>query len=171
MIETLKARFQQYPARHADIPWALAEARLRSRPEALAVLQWMEDTGGEPDVIGMEGEAVLFADCSGESPVGRRSCCYDETARTARKKNPPESSALAQAEAHGVSLLSEEQYLFLQSLGEFDLKTSSWIRTPEELRALGGALFGERRYGRVFTFHNGADAYYGVRGWRGLVKV
>ena len=119
----------------------------------------------------MEGEAVLFADCSGESPVGRRSLCYDEAARTARKKNPPESSALAQAEAHGVSLLSEEQYLFLQSLGKLDRKTSSWIRTPEELRALGGALFGERRYGRVFTFHNGADSYYGVRGWWGLVKV
>ena len=171
MIQRLKERFEHNPSRHPGISWDTVCSRLQARPEALESLRWMEESGGEPDVIGTEGDRILFADCAAESPSGRRSLCYDEAALRARKKNPPAGSAAAQAEAHGVALMTEEQYLLLQSLGEFDRKTSSWIAAPEEIRRLGGALFGERRYGRTFVFHNGADSYYGVRGWRGVVSV
>ena len=173
LLRQLEERFHQHPERHPGLLWAEAEARLLARPEALGSLARMEETGGEPDVIGRDPETgeLLFCDCSAETPAGRRSVCYDEAARLARKKSAPADSALAQAERMGVSLLSEEQYLLLQSLGRFDLKTSSWIAAPREIRDLGGALFCERRYGRVFVFHNGADSYYSVRGWRGLRRV
>ena len=171
MIGILKERFDGNIRRHADIPWDIVEKRLNENPDALQSLTWMEESGGEPDVIGVDGERVLFADCSKESPDGRRSLCYDEEALRSRKKNPPGGSAQAQAEAHGIAMMTERQYRFLQSLGEFDLKTSSWIATPQEIRGLGGALFCERRYGEVFVFHNGADSYYGVRGWRGILAV
>ena len=171
MIERWKSRFEQNMPRHADISWEEAEARLRADPEALAALAWMEETGGEPDVIGREGERILFADCAPESPAGRRSLCYDEAALLARKKNPPAGSAERQAKELGVPLLTEALYRRLQTLGEFDLKTSSWIATPDAIRAKGGALFCERRYGEVFVFHNGADSYYSVRGWRGYLCV
>ncbi len=167
----IKERFFQNPARHAGLTWDLVEQRLRNAPAALAALEWMEQTGGEPDVIGMEDGRLLFADCSAETPAGRLSLCYDEAARLRRKKNPPLSSAEEQARQHGIALMTESQYRRLQTLGEFDRKTSSWIFTPPQIRALGGALFCERRYGAVFTFHNGADSYYSVRGWRGVVTV
>ena len=168
---TLKDRFLRNPARHAGLTWERVEPRLLADPRALEALQWMEQTGGEPDVIGAEGERILFADCSPETPAGRLGLCYDEAARINRKKNQPPDSAEAQAEQHGIALMTEAQYRHLQTLGEFDRKSSSWISTPPEIRALGGALFCERRYGAVFTFHNGADSYYSVRGWRGVLSV
>lgn len=171
MIEKLKTRFAQNMSRHADLSWDTVESRLLADPEALNALAWMEESGGEPDVIGTEDGKLLFADCSAESPAGRRSLCYDEQALRARKKNPPAGSVEAQAAQHGVTLMNERQYRCLQTLGEFDLKTSSWIATPDEIRRAGGALFCERRYGAVFVFHNGADSYYGVRGWRGVLAV
>ena len=171
MIEKWKSRFEQNMPRHADISWEEAEARLRANPEALAAVAWMEETGGEPDVIGREDGRILFADCSAESPAGRRSLCYDGTARTGRKKAPPADSAVEQARRHGAALMTEAQYRRLQTLGSFDQKTSSWIETPQAIRVQGGALFCERRYGAVFVFHNGADSYYSVRGWRGTVSV
>jgi hypothetical protein len=131
----------------------------------------MEETGGEPDVIGMENGRYLFADCSVESPAGRRSLCYDDAALQARKKNPPAGSAEGQARAAGINHMTESEYRVLQSTGEYDLKTSSWIASPAATRALGGGLFCERRYDTVFVFHNGADSYYGVRGWRGIVRA
>ena len=170
-VENLKKRFLQNPERHPGLAWDRVEARLLASPQALEALQWMEETGGDPDVIGAEGNQVLFADCARETPAGRVGFCYDEAARIKRKKNPPADSAVAQAGRHGISLMTEAQYRQLQILGEFDCKTSSWIATPPEIRALGGALFCERRYGAVFTFHNGADSYYSVRGWRGVLLV
>lgn len=170
-IEVLRKRFSEHPERHEGVEWDAVERRLRERPEAAAVLQRMEETGGEPDVILLEEERgkIVFCDCAAESPVGRRSLCYDEEALLSRKKNPPAGSAVRQAEEMGVSLLTEALYRRLQSLGEFDRKTSSWIATPDEIRKQGGALFCERRYGAVFTFHNGAESYYSVRGWRGFI--
>lgn len=170
---TLAQRFSGHPERHREIRWEGVETRLSASDRGMEVLVRMEESGGEPDVIGRDdltGE-LLFCDCSAETPVGRRGLCYDEEALRARKKSPPQGSALGQAKQMGVSLLTEEQYFALQKLGSFDLKTSSWISTPEELRAKGGALFCERRYGRTFVFHNGADSYYSVRGWRGLLRV
>ena len=156
--------------RHPDIAWDQVEARLRENPEVLEKLRKMEETGGQPDVIGTdENGKFIFCDCSPETPAGRRSLCYDDEALRKRTKNPPASSAMHQANEMGIELLDEELYKRLQQLGQFDLKTSSWIATPEEFRKLGGALFAERRYGRVFFFHNGADSYYSVRGWRGFV--
>lgn len=157
--------------RHAGFRWAEVESRLLANSEALAALEWMDETGGEPDVTGRNGEKFVFADCSAESPSGRRSLCYDDAALKARKKNPPAGCADDQAQKHGIALMTEEQYRHLQTLGEFDLKTSSWILTPESIRSLGGALFCERRYGTVFVFHNGADSYYSMRGWRGTIEV
>ena len=173
ILETLEARFRANPQRHAALCWELVRERLERFPHALPALEQMEQSGGEPDVIGTEPESgrIIFCDCAQESPSGRRSLCYDRAALLSRKKNPPAGSAAAQAEAMGIELISEAQYYRLQSLGEYDLKSSSWIRTPDELRALGGALFCERRYGRVFTFHNGADSYYSVRGWRGVLLI
>ncbi len=170
MIETLKERFDKNMNRHPDIAWDQIEARLRENPEVLEKLRKMEETGGQPDVIGIDENGMfVFCDCSPETPAGRRSLCYDDKALGKRTKNPPASSAMHQANEMGIELLDEELYKGLQQLGQFDLKTSSWIATPEEFRKLGGALFAEKRYGRVFFFHNGADSYYSVRGWRGYV--
>ena len=173
MLNILKTRFHENMTRHPDMDWAAVELRLIDRPDALEILRRMEETGGEPDVIGFadDGERILFCDCAKESPAGRRSLCYDEAALLARKKNPPAGSAERQAKELGVALMTESLYRRLQTLGEFDLKTSSWIATPESIRSKGGALFCERRYGEVFVFHNGADSYYSVRGWRGYLCV
>ena len=173
MLEILKARFQENRMLHPGLDWACVEKRLRENLSALEVLQRMEESGGEPDTIGFDEETgkLIFCDCARESPSGRRSLCYDEDARKKRAKNPPADSAERKAQEIGVSILTETLYRRLQSLSEFDLKTSSWIMTPEEIRKKGGALFCERRYGMVFTFHNGADSYYGVRGFRGYILV
>ena len=173
MLEILKTRFLENIARHPDVEWAEAEARLRAHPTALEALRRMEESGGEPDTIGFadDGETLIFCDCAPESPAGRRSLCYDDEALQKRKKNPPAGSACRQAQEMGVALMPEALYRRLQACGEFDRKTSSWIATPTEIRALGGALFCERRYGTVFVFHNGADSYYSVRGWRGYLCV
>ena len=173
MLETLRARFFENESLHPGLAWAEVEARILAAPGALEVMRRMEESGGEPDTIGYDGETgkLLFCDCSRESPAGRRSLCYDEAALEKRAKNPPAGSALGMARQIGASLLTEEYYRRLQSLGEFDLKSSSWIETPEEIRRKGGAIFCERRYGRVFTFHNGADSYYSVRGFRCCLLV
>ena len=173
MLELLKKRFDENMNRHPDMSRDLLEARLRNNGEAINILKRMEESGGEPDTIGFDAvsEKIIFCDCSKESPAGRRSLCYDDEALRKRAKNPPVGSALRQAQEIGVEIMPEDLYLRLQSLGEFDLKTSSWIATPPSIRRLGGALFCERRYGTVFTFHNGADSYYSVRGWRGYLLV
>jgi hypothetical protein len=173
LLETLKARFEKNVHRHPEIAWADVAAKLEAHPEALRSLHRMEATGGEPDVIGVAGGsgAFIFCDCSPESPGGRRSTCYDADARAARKEHRPESSALEMAGEMGIDLLTEERYRELQTLGEFDTKTSSWIATPPEVRALGGALFCDRRYGKVFVYHNGAQSYYAARGCRGSLHV
>ena len=173
MIELLRKRFSENMIRHPGLSWELVEARLRANEKALGILKWMEESGGEPDVIGLDDETgrLLFCDCSKESPSGRRSMCYDDEALRKRVKNPPTGSAVHQAQEAGVELMTELLYRRLQSLDEFDLKTSSWIATPYPIRRLGGALFCERRYGKVCTFHNGADSYYSVRGWRGFLLV
>lgn len=173
MLTLLKTRFEKHPERHPGLSWEAVESRLRENPAAWEALRRMEDTGGEPDTLGFlpGGDRLLFCDCSRETPAGRRSLCYDDEALAKRTKNPPAGSAEGQARELGVRLMTEELYLRLQELGEFDLKTSSWIAAPAEIRQKGGALFCERRYGRVFTFHNGADSYYSVRGWRGFLLV
>jgi hypothetical protein len=171
LLRTLQARFEANPHRHRGIAWSDVESRLLESPAALRSLQAMDETGGEPDVIGRESGTILFCDCSPESPRGRRSICYDGEARRTRKANKPHSSAMEMADAMGIELLTEEQYRALQELGEFDLKTSSWVQTPPDVRRLGGALFCDRRYGRVFVYHNGAESYYSSRGFRGLLRV
>lgn len=173
LLDLLASRFAAHPHRHPGIAWSAVLARLEARPVALDALHAMEATGGEPDVIGHDAATgrVLFCDCAAESPAGRRSLCYDPEALAARKENRPADSALGMAAALGIELLSEAQYRALQQLGEFDTKTSSWIRTPPEVRALGGALFCDRRYGQVFTYHNGAQSYYAARGFRGMLQV
>lgn len=171
-METLKNRFLANTRRHPGIAWADVEARLRQSPAALTALHQMEETGGEPDVIGVDEDGrFLFCDCAPEAPAGRRSLCYDDEALRKRAKNPPTGSALGQAAEMGVQLLTEALYRRLQTLGEFDRKTSCWVLTPDGIRRQGGALFCERRYGEVFTFHNGADSYYSVRGWRGCLPI
>jgi hypothetical protein len=173
LLAALQARFDKHPHRHPGVAWAEVAARLAGRADALRALHEMEATGGEPDVIGREGKdgAFLFVDCSAESPAGRRSLCYDGDALESRKENKPQGSALERAAAMGIELLNEAQYRALQTLGEFDLKTSSWIDTPGAVRALGGALFCDRRYDTVFVYHNGASSYYAARGFRGQVRV
>ena len=172
MLTILKNRFLENGSRHPGMDWEQVQARLLENPEALAILGRMEETGGEPDAIGFdEAGRVIFCDCAKETPAGRRSLCYDEEALKKRAKNPPSGSAMRQAETIGVSVLDEAMYRLLQSRGAFDCKTSSWIVTPDAIRRQGGALFCERRYGTVFTFHNGADSYYSVRGWRGYLSV
>ena len=173
MLEVLKKRFLENRSRHPNLTWELVEKRLQENEMAMSALQRMEESGGEPDVIGFlaESDRLIFCDCAKETPAERRSLCYDEEALAKRTKNPPAGSAAQQAKELGVELMTEELYYRLQGLGEFDLKTSSWIATPDEIRRKGGALFCERRYGRVFTFHNGADSYYSVRGWRGFLVV
>lgn len=173
LVEILEQRFTDHQHRHPDIPWKKVLAALQKKPQALATIQKMESSGGEPDVIGVD-EATgqfLYCDCSAESPEGRRSLCYDKEALDSRKENKPAGSALQMAAEMGVELLTEHQYRILQELGEFDLKTSSWIVTPDSIRSLGGALFCDRRYGQVFVYHNGAQSYYAARGFRGLRKV
>jgi hypothetical protein len=173
LLRTLKSRFEKNMNRHRGLEWARVEARLEARAEKLAVLHQMERTGGDPDVVGLDkntGEYVFF-DCSRESPSARRSLCYDREALDARKEHKPTGSAVDLAMTMGIELLTEEQYRDLQKLGEFDNKTSSWIKTPAEIRQLGGALFCDRRYNTVFTYHNGAESYYAARGFRGAVKV
>lgn len=173
LLQVLKSRFEQNMHRHAGIAWAQVQAKLDGNPDALRSLQAMEATGGEPDVIRQEKDAdhFTFCDCAADSPAGRRSTCYDAEARASRKENKPENSAVEMAAAMGIDLLTETQYRELQKLGEFDTKTSSWIRTPSDVRALGGALFCDRRYGKVFVYHNGAQSYYAARGFRGSIRV
>lgn len=171
LLAALQARFEKNMPRHKGIAWADVQARLESDAGALKSLAAMEATGGEPDVIGREGGAFVFCDCAAESPLGRRSLCYDREALDSRKENKPQGSAVEMAAELGIELLDEKQYRQLQELGEFDLKTSSWIRTPAEIRSLGGALFCDRRYGKVFTYHNGVQSYYAARGFRGLLRV
>jgi hypothetical protein len=173
LLRSLKSRFEKNTNRHEGISWEAVVTRLESAPNALKAISQMEASGGEPDVIGRDPSTgqIIFCDCSAESPTGRRSLCYDGEALEARKENKPQGSAVQSATEMGVELLSEEQYRALQLLGEFDTKTSSWIATPVEVRSLGGALFCDRRYGKVFVYHNGAQSYYAARGFRGLVRV
>ncbi len=173
LLSILKQRFEENMQRHPDIEWAQVEARLADHPDKLKALFEMERTGGEPDVIGFDADTgqSIFCDCSPQSPTGRRSLCYDREAWEARKKNKPAGSAMELAEQIGIEMLTEEQYRHLQTLGEFDTKTSSWVKTPADIREKGGALFCDRRYGHVFTYHNGADSYYAHRGFRGVLKV
>ncbi len=172
LIELLKARFEKNMPRHTGIKWAAVYARLERNPKALKSLQAMESTGGEPDVIDADDSGqITFCDCSAESPSERRSLCYDKQALNARKENKPNGSAVEMAAEMGIELLTEAQYRELQELGEFDTKTSSWIQTPPDVRSLGGALFCDRRYDKVFVYHNGAQSYYAARGFRGLLRV
>ncbi|MCX7774699.1 MAG: DUF4256 domain-containing protein [Spirochaetaceae bacterium] len=172
LLELLETRFRSHPERHPDLQWEQIEERLRSNSAALHALYEMEVTGGEPDVIARDlSDIYEFFDCSTESPSGRRSLCYDDEALARRKANRPAGSALGMASAMGIAILDEERYRKLQSLGEFDTKTSSWILTPESVRRLGGALFCDRRYGQVFTYHNGAESYYSSRGFRGYISI
>ena len=173
LLQALKARFEKNMHRHSGVAWAEVQAKLKDKPDALRSLQEMEATGGEPDVIGLDKKSghLTFCDCSPESPTGRRSSCYDTEARVSRKEHRPENSAVEMAAAMGIELLTEEQYLALQKLGDFDTKTSNWIKTPPDVRALGGALFCDRRYGKVFVYHNGAQSYYAARGFRGSLRV
>lgn len=171
-LSTLQARFEQHPHRHKGIAWADVVTRVTDNVPKLKALDAMERTGGEPDVIGRDGkDGFIFADCSAESPAGRRSLCYDQAGLESRKEHRPVGNAVEAAAAMGIELLDEAGYHALQELGEFDLKTSSWLFTPAGLRAKGGALFGDRRYGRVFIYHNGAQSYYAARGFRGLLRV
>lgn len=173
LLQTLRLRFEKNKRRHPDIDWTSVENRLRSKLGALQTLYEMEITGGEPDVISYDaGDAsFIFCDCSDESPKGRRSLCYDPEALASRKEHKPLHSAIGLAMEIGIELLDEAQYAHLQTLGCFDKKTSSWLKTPESIRALGGALFGDFRFGRVFTYHNGAESYYAARGFRGMLRV
>ena len=173
LLTELKERFEKNMGRHKGIKWSDVEARLEAKPEKLWSLGEMERTGGEPDVVAFDKKSgeCFFYDCSAESPKGRRSLCYDRTAWESRKEHKPESDAVTVAAAMDVELLSEEEYRELQKLGEFDLKTSSWVKTTADVRKLGGALFCDRRFGRVFTYHNGAESYYAARGFRGSLKV
>lgn len=173
LLRTLMARFEHNMHRHRDVSWDEVQARLEGNPRALESLRAMETTGGEPDVIGRDAETgrLTFCDCSPESPKGRRSLCYDRAALDARKEHKPQGSAVETAAEMGVDLLTEEQYRALQELGAFDTKTSSWVKTPPDVRSLGGALFCDRRYGKVFVYHNGAESYYAARGFRGALVV
>lgn len=173
LLGVLKTRFEQNMDRHKGLDWAKVEARLEASADKLWSLNEMEQTGGEPDVIGQDKKSgeYIFYDCAAESPKGRRSLCYDRAALDARKEAKPKDSAVDVATAMGVELLTEEQYRQLQKLGGFDLKTSSWVETPASIRKLGGAIFCDRRYDHVFVYHNGAESYYAARGFRGSLRV
>ena len=173
LLSTLKARFEKNMNRHKDLDWAKVQARLEANTEKLWSLNEMEVTGGEPDVVGHDNKTdeYIFYDCSAESPKGRRSICYDREALESRKKHKPENNAIDMATAMGIELLTEEQYRELHKLENFDLKTSSWVQTPVNIRKLGGALFCDYRYDTVFVYHNGADSYYAARGFRGSLRV
>lgn len=173
LLATLQTRFERNPGRHPGLPWARVQGRLMAGPDRVWPLAELERTGGEPDVVGHDQKSgeFVFMDCSPESPAGRRSVCYDREGWLSRKEARPKTTAMDLAAEMGVALLTEAEYLALQELGEFDLKTSSWIATPADIRERGGALYAERRYGRVFVGHNGAQSYYAVRGFRGVVRV
>lgn len=173
LISILKKRFEKHTPRHKGIEWKNVEAKLIANATKLWSLNEMEITGGEPDIVGVDKKTkeYIFFDCAPESPKERRSICYDRAALNSRKEHKPKNSAIDMAEEMGISILTEEQYRYLQTLGEFDLKTSSWILTPEPVRKLGGALFCDRRYNQVFVYHNGAESYYAVRGFRGVLYV
>lgn len=171
LLQILKTRFEKNSNRHKGIEWAKVQAKLEAAPEKMWSLNEMERTGGEPDVVGREKGDYIFYDCSAESPKGRRSLCYDRVALDFRKEFKPENSAIDLATEIGIEILSEDQYRELQQLGNFDLKTSSWIKTPEKIRKLGGGLFCDRRYDTVFVYHNGAESYYAARGFRGSLRV
>jgi hypothetical protein len=173
LLSTLKARFEKNKHRHKGLDWANVQAKLEANPEKLWSLNEMEETGGEPDVVGVDKKTgeYIFYDCSAESPKGRRSLCYDHEALESRKEHKPENSAFEMAADMGIELLTEEQYRELQKLGNFDTKTSSWLITPADIRKLGGAIFGDYRYGKVFIYHNGAESYYAARGFRGSLRV
>jgi hypothetical protein len=173
LLSTLKARFEKNMKRHKGLEWSKVQAKLEANTEKLWSLSEMERTGGEPDVVGHDKKSgeYIFYDCSTESPKGRRSVCYDREALEGRKTHKPKDSAINMAAAMGIELLTEEQYRDLQKLGNFDSKTSSWVKTPAEIRKLGGALFCDRRYDHVFVYHNGAESYYGARGFRGSLRV
>jgi hypothetical protein len=173
LIKTLKTRFEKNMNRHKGLEWTKVQARLEANPEKLWSLDDMETTGGEPDVVGHDKKTgeYIFYDCSAESPKERRSICYDGEALASRKEHKPKNSAIDMAAEMGIEILTEEQYRELQKLGEFDLKTSSWVETPDNIRKLGGALFCDRRYNQVFLYHNGAESYYAARGFRGSLRV
>ncbi|MCM3638824.1 DUF4256 domain-containing protein [Sporosarcina luteola] len=173
LLDVLKARFEKNIHRHGGLEWEKVQTKLAANPEKLWSLHEMERTGGEPDVVeyNLENDEYIFYDCSAESPKGRRSVCYDRAALEARKKHKPENSAMDMATAMGIELLTEEQYRTLQRLDNFDKKTSSWVQTPADIRELGGAIFCDYRYGKVFLYHNGADSYYAARGFRGSLRV
>jgi len=173
LLKALKARFEKNMKRHKSLEWAKVQAKLEADSEKLRSLDEMESTGGEPDVVGFDKKtgAYIFFDCSVESPKGRRSICYDREALESRKEHKPKNNAIDMAAGMGIELLSEEEYRELQKLGEFDTKTSSWVKTPAEIRKLGGALFCDRRYDTVFVYHNGAESYYAARGFRGSLSV
>lgn len=171
LLSTLQSRFEKNMNRHEGVEWNKVQPRLEENPAKLWSLFQMEETGGEPDVVGMEAGEFLFFDCAAESPKGRRSICFDRAAWESRKEFKPENTAEDMARDMGIEILTEAQYRFLQSLGKFDLKTSSWIATPEPIRKLGGALFCDRRFDHVFTYHNGAESYYAARGFRGCLRV
>lgn len=173
LLETLKVRFETNKHRHKGLKWEQVQAKLQAQPDKLWSLNEMEQTGGEPDVLeyDQQTDEYLFYDCSAESPKGRRSLCYDAEALASRKEHKPKSSALERAAEMGIEILSEEQYRKLQQHGEFDVKTSSWVKTPPDIRKLGGAVFCDKRYNQVFYYHNGAESYYASRGFRGLLRV
>lgn len=173
ILEILESRFNENTKRHKGISWSNVVARLQKNPGKLEVLNFMEDTGGEPDVIGLDKKTgeIIFCDCSPESPDGRRSLCYDRDGLDSRKEFKPKNSAMDMASEIGISMLNEEQYRDLQKLGPFDTKTSSWVKTPDAIRELDGALFGDYRFGTVFIYHNTASSYYAARGFRGILKV
>jgi hypothetical protein len=173
LLRALKARFEKNMNRHKGLEWAKVQAKLEANSEKLWSLNEMERTGGEPDVVGHDKKTgeYIFYDCSAQSPEGRRSLCYDREAHEARKANKPKSNVIDMAAAMGIELLTEEQYRELQKLGTFDTKTSSWVKTPADIRKLGGAIFADHRYGKVFVYHNGADSYYAARGFRGSLRV
>jgi hypothetical protein len=173
LLGTLKSRFDQNINRHKGLDWAKIQAKLEANPEKLWSLHEMERTGGEPDVVGHDKKTdeYIFYDCSAESPKGRRSVCYDREGLESRKKHKPDNNAMDMAAAMGIELLTEQEYRELQKLGNFDTKTSSWLKTPSDIRKLGGALFGDFRYGHVFIYHNGAQSYYAARGFRGFLRV
>jgi hypothetical protein len=173
LLQILEVRFAKNMHRHVGIAWAEVRAKLEGNPAALKSLLAMEASGGEPDVIGRDKKAgqFVFCDCSPESPTGRRSACYDGAALAARKENKPANSAVEMAAAMGIDLLTEQAYRELQEVGDFDTKTSSWVKTPSDVRALGGALFCDKRYGKVFVYHNGAESYYAARGFRGSLRA
>ncbi|MBX2945105.1 MAG: DUF4256 domain-containing protein [Cyclobacteriaceae bacterium] len=173
LLNVLKTRFEKNKNRHKGFEWGKVQTRLEANPAKVWSLHQMESSGGEPDVISCDKKSgeFIFCDCSPETPKGRRSICYDHEALESRKEHKPETSAVQMAEDMGIELLTEEQYHELQKLGPFDTKTSSWLKTPADIRKLGGAIFGDYRFGRVFIYHNGAESYYGVRGFRGLLRV